>query len=75
MQDEFGIQPLDAMMESRSLQNDDLVQVSGEQLTHKQVLKARKGKFVTSNIKGKIVRAFNAVIEGGNYTQKDLFKY
>lgn len=75
MQDDFAIQPLDGIMKAHSLENDDLVQVSGEQLTHKQVQKARHGKPVTSNIQGKIVRALNAAVEGGKYTQKELFNY
>ena len=75
MQEDLRVPPLDQILESRSLKNDDLVQVSGEQLTHKQVQKARKGRRVTSNIQGKIVRALNAAVENGKYTQKDLFNY
>jgi len=67
------IPPLDDVLKSLSLRNDDLVQASDEQLTHKQVQKARKGRRVTLNIKGKIVRALNAVVEEGRYTAKDLF--
>jgi hypothetical protein len=73
MQQEPTTQPLDQIMESRCLKNDDLVRASTEQLTHKQVQKARKGRRVTSNIQGKIVRALNAAVENGAYTQKDLF--
>jgi len=69
----FISQPLDKILTSRSLKNDDLVEASSEQLTHKQVQKARKGRHVTSNIKGKIVRALNAVVKNKKYTQKDLF--
>lgn len=75
MLNEFGTQPLDGIMKARSLDNDDLVQVSGEQLTHKQVQKARGGKRVTPNIQSKIVRALNAAVEGGEYTEKELFNY
>jgi len=57
MQNEFGVQPLDEVLESCSLKNDDLVQASGEQLTHKQVQKARQGRRITPNIRGKIARA------------------
>lgn len=73
MKNEFGVQPLDEILESLSLKNDDLVQASCEQLTHKQVQKARKGRVVTSNIKGKIVRALNTAIEKGEYDEKSLF--
>ena len=52
MQNEFGPQPLDEVMKGCSLKNDDLVQASREQLTHKQVQKARQGRRITPNIKG-----------------------
>jgi len=70
MQDEFGVQPLDEVMESCSLKNDDLVEASSEQLTHKQVQKARKGRCITPNIKGKIVRALNAVVDKEKYIEE-----
>ena len=75
MQDDHGTQPLDKIMESRSMKNDDLVGSSREQLTHKQVQKARKGRHVTPNIQSKIVRALNAAAEEGKYAQKDVFNY
>jgi len=75
MQEDSGVQPLDKVLESCSLKNDDLVQTSREQLTHKQVQKARKGRRVTPNIKGKIVRALNTVVEKKKYSEKDLFNY
>ena len=56
-----------------NLTNDDLVKSSTEQLTFKQVQKARTGKKITSNIEGKIVRALNACGEGSNYRQRELF--
>jgi len=55
------------------LSNDDLVNASTEQLTFKQVQKARAGKKITSNIEGKIVRALNACGEGFSYRQRELF--
>lgn len=75
MPEDLGVQPLDKIMERCVLKNDDLVQSSSEQLTHKQVQKARKGRRVTPNIKGKIVRALNAVLKEEKYAQKDLFNY
>ncbi|MDP8266282.1 MAG: hypothetical protein P9M07_04985 [Candidatus Aceula meridiana] len=71
--------PLNEIMESLSLKNDDLIKASREQLTHKQVQKARNGKHITANIKGKIVRALNEhLLRVGEdnektYFQKDLF--
>ena len=75
MKNEFGTQPIDGVLKSCSLKNDDLVEASREQLTHKQVQKARQGRRVTPNIKGKIIRALNAAAEGRQYTEKDLFNY
>ncbi|HDZ77450.1 MAG TPA: hypothetical protein ENH41_05150 [Candidatus Omnitrophica bacterium] len=71
----FIIQPLNDVMKSLSLKNNDLVCASREQLTYKQLQKARKGRRITPNIKGKIVRALNAALEKGKYTEKDLFNY
>ena len=73
MQNDLKMQPLDAILSSLSLKNDDLVKASSEQLTHKQVQKARKGRHITSNIKGKITRALNTVIKEEKYAEKDLF--
>lgn len=73
MQEDHAVGPLEKIMESRGLKNDDLVSASTEQLTFKQVQKVRKGRRVTSNIQGKIVCALNAAVENGAYTQKDLF--
>ena len=71
----FGAQPLDQILEKYSLKNDDLVKTSSEQLTHKQVQKARGGKEVTPNIKGKITRALNAAVDNAEYTEDNLFNY
>lgn len=69
------MQPLDEVLERCSVKNDDLVRASCEQLTHKQVQKARQGRRVTPNIKGKVVRALNAVVKKEKYTAKGLFNY
>jgi len=75
MQTDYGTQPLDEVLERYSFKNDDLVQASDEQLTYKQVQKARQGRRITPNIKGKIVRALNTVVEDKGYIEKDLFNY
>ncbi len=53
-------QALDSILKARGLSNADLVKASTEQLTFKQVQKARTGRPVTANIQGKITRALNA---------------
>ncbi len=66
-------QPLDEILKARGLSNADLVKASTQQLTFKQVQKARMGHPVSVNIKHKIVRALNA---GGDvqYQMQELFK-
>ena len=74
-ENDHGPQPLDALLTSLEYTNDDLVKSSSEQLTHKQVQKARRGKPVTANIKGKITRALNTFAGEERFTEKDLFNY
>lgn len=66
---------LDRIMTDRNLTNADLVKASTEQLTFKQVHKARSGKPLTPNVQNKIVKALRAVLgpEVGTYTVKQIF--
>ncbi|MDP0492377.1 MAG: hypothetical protein Q7Q71_15120 [Verrucomicrobiota bacterium JB023] len=57
-----GDQPLDQLMEKWGLANNELVEASTEQLTHKQVQKARKGRRLTLKMMMKVTRAFNVAI-------------
>lgn len=50
------------MMDDWGLTNHDLVEVSTEQLTHKQVQKARSGRRLTLKMMQKVTRAFNVAI-------------
>lgn len=76
---ELGIQPLDALLQELRLENRDLVSASTEQLTHKQVQKARKGRRVTSNIQGKIRNAIEQAVAGRGeerrFALEELFNY
>ena len=68
-----------------NLTNHELVEVSTEQLSHKQVQKARKGRQLTLHLMQKMMRALNeaalervAKEERGNFTpylHKHLFNY
>lgn len=58
-QRDLGMQPLDTLLEEMGLSNHELVSFSTDQLTHKQVQKARKGRRVTVNIQRKILVALN----------------
>ncbi|MFD2257465.1 hypothetical protein ACFSSA_12345 [Luteolibacter algae] len=59
---EHGTQPFDALMENWGLTNHELVETSTEQLNHKQVQKARKGRQLTLATMQKVCRAFNITI-------------
>ncbi|MBU6180451.1 MAG: hypothetical protein KGR69_12370 [Verrucomicrobia bacterium] len=78
---DFGLQPLDALLSELGLENHALVAASTEQLTHKQVQKARKGRYVTGNIQRKILAAVNAAAPAGGdggklvHTLGQLFNY
>ena len=49
-ENDLGPQPLDRMMEEWKISNHKLVEVSTEQLTHKQVQRARSGRRLTLKI-------------------------
>lgn len=82
---DLGAQPLDGMMQSWGIGNHDLVEVSTEQLTHKQVQKARNGRRLTLKMMQKVTRAFNVAIwyklndeqkeAYYEYMHRDLFNY
>jgi hypothetical protein len=59
---EHGAQPLDGMMAAWGLANHDLVDASTEQLTHKQVQRARQGRTLTLAMMQKVTRALNIAV-------------
>lgn len=72
---DFGAQPLDALMIKLGISNNDLVSASTEQLTHKMVSKARRGRRLTLNIQNKILNALNILRPEQLATLKELFDY
>lgn len=80
-----GTQRIDAIMLAWGLDNHDLVTVSLEQLTHKQVQKARAGRQLTLKMMQKVARALNVAIWNRlddeqrenyyEYIHRDLFSY
>lgn len=70
----LGRQPLDGLMASLGLRSHDLVSASTEQITHKMVARACKGRRLTPGVKMKIVRAFNAASQT-NRSAGELFNY
>ena len=71
---DFGEQPLARVMAERGLKSHDLVAASTEQITHKMVARACKGRRLTPNVQVKILRALNAAT-GGSYSLGELFNY
>lgn len=59
---DHGTQPIDTLIQTWGLANADLVSASTEQLTYKQVQKARKGRELTLHMRMKLARALNVAI-------------
>ena len=59
---DHGPQPLDGLMDRWKISNHELVEISTEQLNHKQVQKARKGRQLTLHLMQKLTRALNEAI-------------
>jgi len=71
----LGTQPLEALLAELGLDSEDLVRSSGEQLTFKQVKKARTGSRISPNIQQKLLNALNACVGEMRFKLKDLFNY
>lgn len=71
---EHGVQPLAAIMGECGVTNHQLVAASTEQLTHKMVSKACRGRELSPKVRQKITRALNA-LTGRQYNSRDLFNY
>ena len=71
---DLGEQPLSKIMVELGLKSHEIVEASDEQMTHKMVARAMKGRRLTPNVQHKILNALNKVTEK-NYSLKDLFNY
>lgn len=71
---DLGEQPLARRMAARGLRPRDLVAASEEQLTHKMVTRAMKGRRLTANTMGKVRRAWNRAT-GSAHAASELFDY
>ncbi len=78
-QRDLGTQPLDSLLSDLAIDNHELVSASTEQLTHKQVQKARKGRRLTKNIQMKVKNALERAVavrgEARVFALKELFNY
>lgn len=70
----LGAQPIAAIMAEHGLKNRDLVANSVEQLSHKMVARAVKGRRLTPRAKLKVLNALNNAA-GKGYSFKQLFNY
>ena len=70
----MGPQPIADLMEQLQLKPHDLVAASKEQLTHKMVARAMKGRRLTINTRGIVQRAMNQAT-GKIWPQAQLFNY
>jgi len=70
----LGPQPLMDVMQVMGLDAQALVAASTEQLTHKMVARACKGRRLTPRVKAKVCAALNAA-SGRAHTVSELFNY
>ena len=68
----LGEQPISRLLLEHDLRAHDLVAASTEQITHKMVARACKGRRLTLNTQGKVLRALNRAT-GKSYSLDDLF--
>ena len=71
---DHGPQPIGGVLTRLGLSAHDLVAASGEQLTHKMVARAVRGRQLTANAMGKVVRALNRRADR-TYSAAELFSY
>ena len=71
---DLGEQPMAKIMAIHKLKAQDLVASSTEQITHKMVSRAVKGRRLTLNVQLKILSTLNAVT-GEQNQLTDLFNY
>jgi hypothetical protein len=82
---DLGTQPLEAIMQRWGVTNHDLVEDSPEQLTHKQIQRAKAGRRLTLKMMMKVARSLNIAIWNRlskqnketfvEYLHKDIFSY
>lgn len=71
---DLGEQPIARLMAEEGLKPHDLVSASTEQITHKMVARAMKGRRLTPRVQRKILNALNKAA-GREYSLGSLFNY
>jgi hypothetical protein len=71
---DLGKQPIADIIALHGLKSHDIVAVSAEQITHKMISRAVKGRRLTPNVQCKILNALNKAAKK-KYSMEDLFNY
>lgn len=71
---DLGEQPLAQIMRDHTLKPHDLTQTSAEQITHKMVNRAMKGRRLTPHVQRKILNALNKATQK-QFVITDIFTY
>lgn len=71
---DLGEQPIARLLAEHGLSPHEVVAASTEQITHKMVTKACKGRWLTLNVRLKVRNAVNRAA-GTECTLADLFNY
>ncbi len=74
IQRDLGEQPIAKIMAEQELKPNDLVSNSAEQITHKMVSRAIKGRRLNLKIQYRVLNALNKAA-GKQYALKDIFNY
>jgi len=70
----LGPQPIARVMQGLGLTPNDLVRASEDQLTHKAVSRAMRGRWLTPNMQDKVRRALERA-SGTRHALSELFNY
>jgi hypothetical protein len=70
----LGPQPIAQLLEALALSHHDLVAASTEQITHKMVAKAAKGRRLSRKVQVKVLNALNAAAKQ-RFALSELFNY
>jgi hypothetical protein len=70
----LGEQPIANLLTVHQLKSHDLVTASPEQITHKMVSRACKGRRLTPHVQAKLLRALN-IATGKTFALRELFNY
>ena len=71
---DLGEQPIARIMADHHLTRHDLVAISTQQITHKMVARACKGRRLTPNTRNKLRDALNQAADR-TYSMAELFTY